>query len=194
MGTLSPAQVAELGFISVGNNVRLSDKASIYGANRIRIGNNVRIDDFCVLSAGEGGIDIGDNVHIAVFSTLIGHGEIVLEPFAGLSSRVTIYSSSDDYSGEHLTNPTIPEEYLAVHTSPVRISRHVIVGAGAVILPGVTLKTGAAIGALSVVIRDCDEFTIYAGVPVRRIGERKRDLLELERKFLAAQSEAATHG
>lgn len=188
MAILPREQLDEMGFVSVGSNVRLSDKASIYGAGRIRIGNNVRIDDFCVLSAGEGGIDIGDNVHIAVFSVLVGHGNITLESFAGLSSRVTIYSSSDDYSGEHLTNPTIPEQYLGVQTAPVRLARHVIVGAGTVILPGVTLRTGAAVGALSVVTRDCDEFTIYAGVPARRVNNRRRDLLELERRLVAEQS------
>ena len=40
---------------------------------------NSRIDDFCVLSAGEGGIEIGDYVHVAVFCMLIGAGKIKLE-------------------------------------------------------------------------------------------------------------------
>ena len=72
MAILSEQQLKEVGFKSIGKNVRISDKASIYGAQGIAIGDNVRIDDFVVLSAGAGGIDIGNYIHIAVFSTLIG--------------------------------------------------------------------------------------------------------------------------
>ena len=51
MAFLSPSALAEIGFAAVGKNVLISDKASIYGAERIEIGNNVRIDDFCILSS-----------------------------------------------------------------------------------------------------------------------------------------------
>ena len=49
MGVLSRLQLEDIGFKSVGKNVLISDKASIYGAGNISIGNNVRIDDFVVL-------------------------------------------------------------------------------------------------------------------------------------------------
>ena len=75
----------------------------------IVIGNNVRIDDFVVLSAGQGGIEIGNYIHIAVFSSLIGAGRIALSDFCNISSRVSIYSSSDDYTGEYMTNPMMPK-------------------------------------------------------------------------------------
>ena len=39
-------ELQELGFSNVGENVKISKKASIYGASRISIGDNVRIDDF----------------------------------------------------------------------------------------------------------------------------------------------------
>lgn len=73
-----------------------------------------RIDEFCVLLAGTGGIVIGNNVHIAVFCSLIGKEVIKINDFANLSSRVSIYSSSDDYSGEYMTNPTIPSHLTNV--------------------------------------------------------------------------------
>ena len=68
--------IESIGFKSVGKNVLISDKSTIYNAKNIEIGDNVRIDDFCVISAGEGGIKIGNNVHIAVFCSLIGNGLI----------------------------------------------------------------------------------------------------------------------
>jgi dTDP-4-amino-4,6-dideoxy-D-glucose acyltransferase len=162
----------------------LSDKASYYNCGNIRLGNNVRIDDFCVLSAGEGGIIIGNYVHVAVYSSIIGGGKIVLEDFSNLSSRVSIYSSSDDYSGAALTNPTVPKEFTNVQHSNVTISRHVIIGAGSIILPGVTLEEGVAIGALSLVKKDCKSFGIYAGIPVKRVRDRQHNLLQLETKLI----------
>ncbi len=184
MAFISRTAIEAMGFASVGSNVQISDKASFYGASRMQIGSNVRIDDFCVLSAGEGGIEIGNRIHIAVYTSLIGAAKITLSDFCNLSSRISIYSSSDDYSGATLTNPTVPDEYKNVHHAPVHLGRHVIVGSGSVILPGITLEDGVAIGALSLVTKNCKSFGIYAGNPARRIKDRKRDLIGLESQLI----------
>lgn len=180
MAFLSQAGLKKLGFHSLGDDVQISDAARFYSPGKISIGSHVRIDDFCILSAGRGGISIGNFVHIGCFSSLLGSGEIVLADYSGLSARVCIYSSSDDYSGAYLTNPTVPLDLREVHEAPVKLGRHAIVGAGSVILPGVTLGEGVAVGALTLVARDLDPFTIYLGVPARRVGERRRSLLDLE--------------
>jgi len=181
---LSKEEIQKIGFKSVGDNVLISDKASIYGASRISIGNNVRIDDFCVLSAGEGGIILGNNIHIAVYCSFIGNGEIILEDFSGTSSKVAIYSSNDDYSGAFLTNPTVPSLYTKVTSGKVHLKKHVIVGAGSIILPNVTLEEGVAIGSLSLVNRSIPEYTIAVGSPAKPLKSRKRDLKKLEWKYL----------
>lgn len=186
---LSDRELQEVGLASFGVDVRISRKASIYGASRVHLGSHVRIDDFCVISAGEGGIRVGDRVHVATGSTLIGQGHITLADFVNLSSRVAVYSSSDDYSGEFMTNPMVPKVFTGVRHADVIIGRHVIIGSGSVVLPGVTLEEGVAIGALSLVKRDCDAFGIYAGSPAQRIGTRGRRLLELERKLLAGEQD-----
>lgn len=187
MAVLGREAIEALGFAFVGENVQISDRASFYGASRISLGSNVRIDDFCVLSAGVGGISVGDYVHIAVYSSLIGAGKISLSDFCNISSRVAIYSSNDDYSGTAMTNPMVPSEYTGVTHADVFLGKHVIVGSGSVILPGVTLEEGVAVGALSLVHKNCETFGIYAGSPARRINERKRDLLELEQRFIASK-------
>jgi dTDP-4-amino-4,6-dideoxy-D-glucose acyltransferase len=173
-----------MGFASIGRDVKVSDRASFYGVSRIHLGDNVRIDDFCVLSAGEGGIYLGRNIHVAVYSCMIGAGRITLGDFANISSRVSIYSSSDDYSGTSMTNPTVPEQYKQVDHSEVRIGRHVVIGSGSVVLPGAILEDGVAVGALSMMRGHSPAFGIYAGVPARRIRERSREVLEMERRFL----------
>lgn len=183
MPILNEQQLTELGFKKLGRNVRISDKASIYNAANIAIGDNVRIDDFAVLSAGAGGITLGSHIHIAVYTSLIGAGAIVIDDFANLSSRVSIYSSSDDYSGETMTNPCVADEYKNVIHSSVIIERHVIIGCGSVILPGVILHEGVAVGALSLITKSCKPFGIYAGTPAKFVKERSKRLLEFEHKF-----------
>lgn len=184
MTTLSKQELMTMGFKSIGEDVRISDKATFYNCSNIEIGNSVRIDDFCVLSAGVGGIKLGNYIHIAVFSSLIGSEQIEIEDFCNISSRVSIYSSSDDYSGLSMTNPMIPEQFKLIKSSKVLIKKHAIIGASSVILPGVHLSNGVAIGAMSLVKESCEEFSIYAGIPARKLKDRSRDVLVLEKRFL----------
>lgn len=184
MSFYTEEELQTLGLARCGHSVRISQKVSIYNPGKISIGSHVRIDDFCVLSAGEGGIEIGDFIHVAVFSSLIGAGKIKLCDFCNISSRVSIYSSNDDYSGAHMTNPMVPREFTGVTHADVFVGRHAIIGSGTVVLPGVVVEDGVAVGSLSLVKNTCEAFGIYTGVPARRIGDRKRDLLELEKQLL----------
>jgi galactoside O-acetyltransferase len=180
-----------LGFAAIGTDVSVSDHASIYGVSRIALGSHVRIDDFAVLSAGAEGIRIGSYVHLACHCSLIGKALIEVGDLSTLSSRVAVYSSNDDYTGAGLTNPMLPMQYRRVTDAPVRIGRHVVVGSGSVILPGVTVGEGAAVGALTLVNRSLDPFTIYAGIPARRVRDRSRAFLELEAQWRAAMTRPA---
>ena len=69
----------------------------------------------------------------------------------------------------------------------VTLKRHVIIGANSVILPNLTIGEGTSVGALSLVTKDLDPWGIYAGIPVRRLKDRKRDLLEIENRLLSEQ-------
>jgi acetyltransferase-like isoleucine patch superfamily enzyme len=171
-----------IGFKKFGENVHISNRCSIYNPQNITIGNNVRIDDFVVLSASTELI-IGDYVHIACYSSIIGKGVVILEDFVGISGRVSIYSSSDDYTGLGMTNPLIPNEYKKVTYGDIIIKKHSIIGAGSVVLPNVTINEGASIGALSLVKKDCEEFSIYSGNPAIKIGKRLKRFLRYEEEF-----------
>ncbi|MDH5325934.1 MAG: acyltransferase [Gammaproteobacteria bacterium] len=187
MAYLDKNAIKKMGFASVGDKVLISEKASFYNCSNIAIGSNVRIDDFCVFSAGNGGISIGNHIHIAVFSSLIGSGKIVLSDFCNLSSRVSVYSSTDDFSGGTMTSPVIPGRYKNVTHSEVYFGKHVIVGCGAVIIPGGILEDGVAVGALSLVNHRCNAFGVYAGVPARFVKERRKNLMILEEEFSASE-------
>ena len=176
-------EINDIGFKSVGENVSISRYARIYNAGNISIGSNVRVDDFCILSAGSGGIEIGNNVHIAAYSSLMGKGKIKLYDFVGLSSRVAIYSSSDDYMGEYMTNPTVPAKYIRTTDKPVIIKEHAIIGSGCVVLEGAIIGEGVAIGALSLIRDACDPFWIYNGSPATKVIRRSKSLLKKAKEY-----------
>lgn len=182
MAYYSDKELKKLGFKFVGKNVKISDKASIYNYESISINDNSRIDDFCVLS---GNIHIGKNVHIATFCLLAG-GEkgIILEDFSGLAYNVQIFTQSDDYSGQTMTNPTIPKMYKNESKKEVIIKKHSIIGAGSIIMLGVILEEGTSIGAMSLVRKSTQAWSIYIGNPAKKIKNRSKDLLKLEQEYL----------
>ena len=178
-------ELASIGLAEFGCNVLIHRSVELIAPERIFLRDNVRIDCFSILSAGSNGIHVGSQVHLGASSYIFGGGgKVVFEDFSGLSSRVSIYTASDDYSEGFLTNPTVPERYKKVTRGPVTLRRHVIVGVGSVIMPGVEIGLGASVGALAFVNRSVPEFSIVAGNPAKSIGERSRALLELERKYL----------
>ena len=187
MAMLSREAIEQMGFSSVGDNVQISEKASFYGTARIILGTNVRIDDFCVIS---GKVTLGRNVHIAIFCNVAG-GEmgITLEDFSGLAYGCHVFTQSDDYSGKTLTNPTVPDKYKHESKLAVVVKRHSIVGTCSVIFPGVTLQEGTSIGAMSMVTRSTEAWSVYFGIPAKRLKARSRELLELEQAYLQDEAQ-----
>ncbi len=175
-------ELQEIGFKKIGKNVLISRKTSIYGASNITIGDNTRIDDFTILS---GKLTIGDFVHVAVNCALFGGGTgIVLGDFVGVSSRTVIYAETDDYSGEVLTNPMVSDEYKNIICGEVILEKHVLIGSGSTILPGVVIGEGTSLGAMSLANKSLEAWGIYVGIPCKKIKKRSKKLLEKEKLFL----------
>ncbi len=176
MGFYSHDELIAIGFQSIGNDVLISTKASIYSPEQISLGNHVRVDDFCILS---GRITLGSYIHVAAYTALYGGKEgIEVGDFSNISSRICIYALSDDYSGETMTNPMVPEQYKNVTHKKVIIGKHCIIGTACTVLPGVIIPDGCAFGAYSFVNQSCEPWSIYAGIPCRRIKERSKELLQ----------------
>ncbi|HLQ86296.1 MAG TPA: hypothetical protein VK110_09115 [Salinisphaeraceae bacterium] len=189
MAYLNDSQLARMGFKQLGSNVKISEKASIYNPEAMTVGDNCRIDDFSVLS---GRIEIGRFVYVAPLCLLNGGRKgLFLSDFVGVSYGARLFSQSDNYNGQFLTNPLIPEIYRKEIITTLEVGRHVPIGAGAVILPGAHIADGCAIGAMSLVLQPTEPWGIYHGIPARRQGERKQDLLQLERQFLAQSHDDA---
>ena len=187
MPFLTQEEVKLIGFKQVADDVKISSLASFDKPHLMSIGPRSRIDDFCSLS---GNIIIGQNVHIAVMNSIVASEQpIEMEDYSGLAFGCRLFSSSDDYSGESLTNPTIPAKYKSIKHGLIRLGRHVIVGTNSIIFPGVEVAEGCAIGANSLVNNSTSPWGIYAGSPARRIKERSRTLLDLELQYIKERND-----
>ena len=171
MPFLTLNQLRDLGLKSFGENVLISDKASIYSPHLISIGSHVRIDDFCILS---GEITLGSYIHIGAYCGLYGKFGIQMDDFTGLSPRCTLFSASDDFGGDYLISPMVPDEFTNVTGGLIHIQKYVQIGANTVVLPNVTIAEGVAVGAMSLVKNNLEAWGIYAGAPIQRIKERKK--------------------
>jgi galactoside O-acetyltransferase len=186
MPFLSQIEVEALNFKYVGKNVKLSSLASFDKPHLMSFGENSRVDDFCALS---GNVTLGRNVHIAVMNSITASQEpIHFADFSGLAFGCKLFSSSDDYSGDTLTNPTLPSKYKKITHGAISLGRHVIVGTNTVIFPGVEIAEGCAIGANSLVNNSTTPWGIYLGSPARRIKDRSMKLLDLEKRYLSEES------
>ncbi|MBC8552754.1 MAG: acyltransferase [Candidatus Brocadiales bacterium] len=182
MAYYTQEQLSQLGFKSFGENVKISDRASIYDCNQIEIGDNSRIDDFCVIS---GNLKIGRNVHITPLCLVAGGVPgVIIEDFSTLAYGVKVFSQSDDYSGNSMVNSTIPNSLKKEIKKAVLIERQSIIGAGSIVMPGVTIAIGTSVGANSLVLKSTNPWEICAGSPAKKIKDRKQELLALEREYL----------
>ena len=186
-GYFTEKELSSAGFKKIGSKVMIAKTCTIIGLENIEIASNVRIDGYCTITAPKGGfINIGSYNHIAAYCQLVGGGGILLNDFVGISSHSRIYSANDDYSGGHLTGPTVPEKYTSVARGKVIIGAHTVVGSGSTVFPGVTIGEGCSIGAMSLVNKSLDPWGIYAGIPAKFRKARSKNLLKLEEELRAA--------
>jgi galactoside O-acetyltransferase len=82
----------------------------------------------------------------------------------------------------------VPDIYKEEVKKAIVIGRHSIVGTNSIIFPGVVLAEGTSVAALSVVTKSTKEWSVYSGIPARRIKTRKKDLLRFEEKYLAIET------
>jgi acetyltransferase-like isoleucine patch superfamily enzyme len=168
--------------------VKVFPSTKIIGVEHIEFGSPVLIDDFVFISTRKPS-RIGCHVHIPIFSSIVGGEAFILEDFSGLSVGVRIFTGSDDFTGAGFGNPTVPEAYRNANRAPVVLRRFAIIGANSVILPGLEIGEGAAVGAGSVVTKDLAPWGVYIGN--RRISERDRDgVLRNHERFLRDRQKA----
>lgn len=162
-------------FKSLGEDVYIDKEARIVRPNLVSIGNHVAID-MCVYFSTEA--EIGDYVHIAPHVSIIGgaQSKIIMGHFSNIGSGSKIVCGSDDFT-KGLINPLVPIKYRHVKLTTITFKDHATLGVNCVVMPGVTLAEGSIVGANSLVTKDTEPWTIYAGSPARPI--KMRDNTEI---------------
>ena len=132
---------------SCGEDVRIYPRAHVLSPEAISIGDSVIIDDFVFLTGGTE-TRIGSFVHLASFSSFLGGGRLVIEDFAGVSSGSRVYTGTDDFLGESLTGPTVPDSFAGRRAPSCASDDMPWWAPTASFLPGVTIGEGCTVGAL----------------------------------------------
>lgn len=146
-GVFLRAMASKLFFKKIDGFPWIQPRVTIIHSERMVTGTHLGINSGTYIN-GVGGIEFGNNV-------LIG-------------SNVTISS------GEHPINGVSPPIFSRVVTlKKIVIHDDVWIGAGAVIMPGITLAKGSVIGANAVVTKDTEEYAVYVGVPAKKIRNRQ---------------------
>ena len=172
-------ELQEFPFRHVGKDVKIHSRSSVYEFENISIGDNVRIDDFAIIIA-TGELCIGNYVSVDNFCYINSKYGVEIGDFVTFAPGVRLFSASDDYHGNKLTGPVVPAELTGGEKGPVVLHKHVLLGSNSIVLPNCRLGEGCSVGAQSLVKSDLQPWSIYAGVPARWIGPRKKDLLNLE--------------
>jgi len=149
----------------------------------VSFGNHTAIDKgfYCTTK-----LSIGDYVHIGPYVVGIGglNSKIVFEDFTFAATGTKIIAGSDDYNGSSLMGPTIPKEMKILNLTTIIFEKYSGCAANCIIMPGVTLAEGSLVGAGSLVTKNTNPWTIYAGYPARPISKRNEMEVKKQAKKL----------
>ncbi len=137
----SKEELLNLGFKVIGKGALVSKEARFFAIVG-ELGTGVRIDAYSILT---GRIFLGKNVHISPFCFLGGTGGAIrMGANSGLSTHVSVFTKSADYS-----NPSLAGTLKL--TGNVFIGNYSIVGSGSTIMPGSKIEGQVSIGCNSVI-------------------------------------------
>lgn len=167
------------------NNVEIGNKCNIRGKilvknnskKRIIIGNNVTINSgmkynpigfqgqTMLYIIENGSISIGNRVGISN-SSIVSQNKIIIEDDVMIGGGVKIYDT-DFHSKQYEIR--MSEHDTDINTAPVIIKRGAFIGAGSIILKGVSIGRKSIVGAGSVVTKNIPDNEIWAGNPAKFI-------------------------
>lgn len=139
-------RLGDTGRMHLGAGCRIGPEADFKVDGRLELGAGVLLGPRCILSVLE---------HV-----VIGPGCLVAE-------QVSIRDHDHRYR-----DPDVPIARQGYRIAPVHLGADVWLGAGAVVMPGVTLGDGCVVGAHAVVTRSHGAGSILVGAPARCIGTR----------------------
>ncbi len=158
---------------TIGRGVELNNRCDLYlgssskRCGRLVIGDDCELEPNVILWPYGGEIRLMCNVHVGPGTVIYGHGGVSIGNNTLLSMGCRILSS----------NHTIPPQGIDIRSQPniplaTQIGSDVWLGAGAIVLGGVTIGDGCVVGAGAVVNKSLAPGSIAVGVPAKVIGQR----------------------
>ena len=139
----------------IGKNFHAGRGVSLWAKHRIVIGDNFYIGKYSIIECDA---QIGNNVIFANNVSLIGKYDHHYQQI-GVPIRLSTAIRDENYNWKGLHEKIVIED-------------DVWVGLGSILMSGIHIKQGSVIAAGSVVTSDVEAFSIYAGVPARKIRNR----------------------
>ncbi len=181
-------------FRQVGRGVVFGRNVTIRHPHKISLGSNVFIDDNVVLDAkGEGnkGLHVGDNVYIGRNTILsCKNGSILIEDYVNISANCSLLSETEirlgrycflaghcylvaggNHSFDDLETPIMFQPSLS--KGGIQIADDVWLGAGVIVLDGVSVGQGCVVGAGAVVTQPLSDYSVAVGSPAQKIRDRR---------------------
>jgi acetyltransferase-like isoleucine patch superfamily enzyme len=168
-----------------GNNTYVSPRAILKRGRKIKLGANVVVErgamlwvdtnqsyidigadsylsSQCILNTFNGWISLGSNCTVNSYAILYGHGGLEIGNDVRIAPQVMIMPMNHIYKDPH-----VPIRRQGIRSQGIKIEDDVWLGAGAVVLDGVTIGKGSVIGAGAVVTEDIPPYSVAVGVPAR---------------------------
>ena len=148
----------------IGEHFHAGRNVVLWAKNKIVIGKNCYIGRNSQI---ETNVNIGNNVLIANNVAIIGRYDHHYQEI-GKTIRESSQIRDLSYSWRGLNEETIIED-------------DVWIGYGSIILSGITIETGSIIAAGTIVTKNIEKYSIYAGNPAKKISSRFKDEFDLKR-------------
>jgi acetyltransferase-like isoleucine patch superfamily enzyme len=164
--------------LAVGRSVTLEDDVRIDALCRrgVCLGSNVTIAKFTVIEAtgvisnlGEG-FEMGDNSNLGDYCFVGAAGGVRIGRNVLIGQRVSFHSENHRFERADL-----PIKEQGVTRRGIVVEDDCWLGAGCIVLDGVTVGHGSVVAAGSVVTRDVPPYSVVAGVPAKVIRQRGED-------------------
>jgi acetyltransferase-like isoleucine patch superfamily enzyme len=130
------------------------------------IHDTARIDSFVKIEGGLG-VEIGPGVHISSFAHVnVGGGKVTVGSNTALASHSIVFGGTNEPEGVSMSSAAPPEMQRIARKHTI-IGSNVMIGAGAIVMPGVTVGDFAVVGAGAVVTKDVPSHIVVVGNPAK---------------------------
>ncbi len=128
------------------------------------IGENCYIEPPFYSNMGAGHVHFGNNIYCNFGVTMVDDTHIYVGDYTMFGPNVTVATAA------HPISPELRQKGYQ-YNAPIHIGKNCWIGAGAVILPGVTIGDNVVVGAGSVVTKDIPPNVVAVGNPCRVLRE-----------------------